>query len=290
MCPPFGVAFHLSGPSRSTVGRCRLIRSATFWADVRVRTAWQQLSRVDWEEVAMAVAGIDAHKDGLAVAVVDEQGRQLDRIEVENATHGHHCLVGWLSRLEARRVGIEGSGSLGRVAALCLQQAGPTSWFRGGGGPAAAHCPGAPASAQPREVRPTRRLAGGAHRVERRPASVDPSRWRVEDLRVLIRWRRELLAERMCIASRLHGDLEQLHPGYQRRIGRLTTEHNLDRARRLLSGDSRVRARVARQRVSRTRQINREMAAATQEIYRLAAPFIGGLTTIPGIAERLPPS
>lgn len=72
----------------------------------------------------MTVAGIDSHKDTLAVAVVDDQGRALDRSEIENSAHGHHMLVGWLGRHHPTRVGIEGAGSNGRVAALRLQDAG----------------------------------------------------------------------------------------------------------------------------------------------------------------------
>ena len=107
----------------------------------------------------------------------------------------------------------------------------------------------------------------------------------IEDLRVLVRHRRELLSERTRAASRLHADLEQLKPGYQGRIGRLTTGRNLDRARRLLSGDDRVRARVAQQRVARLRQLNLQIERITGEIGALSATFESGLTMITGIAE-----
>ena len=46
----------------------------------------------------------------------------------------------------------------------------------------------------------------------------------LEDLRVLVRHRRELRAGRNWMANRLRADVEQLHAGYQQRIGRLTTE------------------------------------------------------------------
>ena len=72
----------------------------------------------------MAIAGIDSHKDTLAAAVIDEQGRQIDVIEVENTPAGFHHLIGWIGRYDAHRVGIEGSGSFGRPAALALDQAG----------------------------------------------------------------------------------------------------------------------------------------------------------------------
>jgi hypothetical protein len=57
----------------------------------------------------VAVAGIDSHKDTLAVAVVDDQGRELDRTEIEISSRGHLTLIGWLGRHELTRVGIEGA-------------------------------------------------------------------------------------------------------------------------------------------------------------------------------------
>jgi transposase len=229
----------------------------------------------------MAVAGIDSHKDTLAVAVVDEQGRELGRLEAENAPQGHQRMLVWLGVLGASRVGIEGSGSSGRAAALRLKQAGLAVV----------------------EVPP--QLTAQARRRQRTPAKSDPidalliaritlrdedlpqirPDGALEDLRVLVHHRRELRSERNRMANRLHADLEQLRPGYQERIGRLTTARNLDRARRLLAGDNRVRARVARQRVARLRQLTGQLEETTDEIRRLAAAFDTGLATICGVAE-----
>ena len=47
------------------------------------------------KEVWAAVAGIDSHKDTLAVAVVDNQGRELDRSKIENSARGHNRLIEW---------------------------------------------------------------------------------------------------------------------------------------------------------------------------------------------------
>ena len=107
----------------------------------------------------------------------------------------------------------------------------------------------------------------------------------VEDLRVLVHYRRELIGERNRTANRLHSDFEQLHPGYQQRIGRLTTERNQNRARRLLTGDQRPRAVVARQRVTRIRQLTRQIASLTDQIVDHSRRLDTGLTTIPGIAD-----
>ena len=176
---------------------------------------------------------------------------------------------------------IEGAGSNGRVVALRLQEVGY----------------------EVVEVPP--QLTVQARRRQRTQAKSDPiaalliariglreselpqirPSGEIEDLRVLVRHRRELRSERTRLASRLHADLEQLEPGYQSRIGRLTGERNLDRARRLLGGDDRVRAQVARERVTRLRQLNRQIERITEEIGLLAATFGSGLTTIIGIAE-----
>jgi len=62
-------------------------------------------------------AGIDTHKDTLAVAVIDSAGRQLTVEEVPNTTAGLGRLAAVLERHEVSRVEIEGSGTWGRGAA-----------------------------------------------------------------------------------------------------------------------------------------------------------------------------
>ena len=229
----------------------------------------------------MAVAGIDSHKDTLAVGIVDDQGRQIDLLEIENTPAGFHQLVGWMGRHLPARIGIEGSGSHGRPAGLALNDAGFDV-----------------VEVPPQMTASTRRQQRSAAktdpidavviaRIALRENDLPPIRadGALEDLRVLVRYRRELLAERNRIANRLHSDLEQLHPGYQQRIGRLTTERNLDRARRLLTGNRQTRARVARKRVTRLRQLTRQIVDLAAEIAELSRSLDTGLTTIPGIAE-----
>ncbi|HHC07817.1 MAG TPA: IS110 family transposase [Actinobacteria bacterium] len=229
----------------------------------------------------MRAVGIDSHKDTLAVAVVDEVGRQVATTEVANTPEGFERLAGWLTRHRPERVGIEGSGGHGRQVALRLLRAGY-------------EVVDVPPQLTARERRRQRTPAKsditdavGIARVTLREAHLPGVRTNgdLEDLRVLVRYRRELVAERTRLASRLHADLEQLHPGYQQRIGRLTTRRNLDRARRLLTGDPQPRAVVARQRVTQLRQLTRQITDLTSEITQRARRLNTSLVTIPGIGD-----
>lgn len=95
----------------------------------------------------------------------------------------------------------------------------------------------------------------------------------LEALRSLVDYRRELLAERTRLSNRLHADLEQLRPGYQTRLPSLAHPTTVDRARRLLSDNSRTRAGIARQRLTRLRQLHTQIAELTAQITRLVQRF-----------------
>ena len=66
------------------------------------------------------IAGIDTHKDTLAVAVVDEAGRLVAGGDVPNTERGFAQLVDMFNTHYVQRVGIEGSGSFGRAVAVHL--------------------------------------------------------------------------------------------------------------------------------------------------------------------------
>ncbi len=80
------------------------------------------------------IAGIDTHKDTLAVAVVDEAGRLVAGGDVPNTERGFVQLIDMFDTHHVQRVGIEGSGSFGRAVAVHLVCAGsPTGrrpWSR----------------------------------------------------------------------------------------------------------------------------------------------------------------
>ena len=69
-------------------------------------------------------AGIDTHKDTLAVAVIDGAGRPVVVTELANTEAGFDALEKLLANHDVQRVGIEGSGNYGRGAAVRLVLAG----------------------------------------------------------------------------------------------------------------------------------------------------------------------
>jgi transposase len=71
-------------------------------------------------------AGIDSHKDTLAVAVIDTAGRVVTARQVANEPDGFTLLAGLVAELGVVRVGIEGSTNFGWAAAMHLVTAGAT--------------------------------------------------------------------------------------------------------------------------------------------------------------------
>ena len=63
-------------------------------------------------------AGIDTHKDTLAVAVIDDTGQLVVAREVPNTEQGFVQLVGLFETHQVVRVGIAGSGHFGRAVAV----------------------------------------------------------------------------------------------------------------------------------------------------------------------------
>src|SRR5215213_2543596 len=69
-------------------------------------------------------AGIETHKDTLAVAVIDTAGRVVHQSQQPNHDDGYRRLLAVLTRHRVSRVGIEGSGNYGWPAALHLLERG----------------------------------------------------------------------------------------------------------------------------------------------------------------------
>ena len=217
-------------------------------------------------------AGIDTHKDTLAVAVIDDAGRSVEVTEIANTNAGMASLQALLERHEVRRVGIEGSGTWGRAAAAHLAAAGGMEVVE------------VPTSLTSRE-RSGRPGAGKSDpvdavaiaRITAREADLTAVRVNVghaADLRALADYRRQLTNERTALANRTHAELHGLRPGYHAQIPRLTAPTYIAAALALIADDDSVRAALTRRRLAR-------LSALTAEITDLAGQ-IGEAVTAAG--------
>jgi transposase len=232
----------------------------------------------------MLFVGVDTHKSSLAVCLVDELGRQLAVEEFPNDRGGHRRLHGWAKRRAPgeRRFGIESSGWLGHGLALYLLEQGEDvrdvrgqmtererSRLRGQG------------KSDPRDAYAIARVTAREQLAPVRTASVD------RDLKLLCDYRGQLLSERTRAQNRLHADLVTLHPGYERQVPSLAKPASLEAAERLLGRERSVQVSLARRRIERIRELDRERAELEQEIRRLVRTLGTGLTDIVGVGELL---
>jgi transposase len=65
-------------------------------------------------------AGVDTHKDTLAVAVIDHAGRVVRQLELPNQDNGYARLLAVLSSQNVVWVGVEGSDNFGWPVAIYL--------------------------------------------------------------------------------------------------------------------------------------------------------------------------
>jgi transposase len=232
----------------------------------------------------MITIGIDTHKATLAMCGVDDLGREVAATTVPNDPQGHLRARRWADQLGAeRRFGIEGSGSFGAALAQTLLAAGE-------------HVVEVPATLTDRERRHLRRRgtsdpadALAIARVTIREHGLPSVRLhdRLEDLRLLVTARDELVHERTRAANRLHADLLVLAPGYTTRIPNLVAARHLATARRLQARSAEVRADLARARLSRLRAIDREVDALDARIAPLVRASGSRLPGLPGVGILL---
>lgn len=169
-------------------------------------------------------AGIDTHKDTLAIAIIDEQGRLVDQDQVPNSEQGFARLTDLLLAHHVHRVGIEGSGSYGRAVAIHLALAWPPALDpehpTGDSGPEleVVEVPTLMTSRERRaqlrgKTDPVDALA--VARVTAREPKLPPVRLATgpaSDLRALLDYREDLLAERTALVNRVHADLSVCVP------------------------------------------------------------------------------
>lgn len=227
-------------------------------------------------------AGIDTHKDTLALAIIDEAGRPKVVEEVPNTATGFGRLNRLLDEHSVVRIGIEGSGSYGRAIAIHLSINSTqlsvvevptlmTSRERG---------------AQPGKGKTDPVDAVAIARITARDHSLPPVRLAIgpaSDLRGLLDYREQLVTERTAASNRIHAELAGLHPGYQATIPALALKWQTTAALKLLGDDTSVRADLCRRRLQRVQQIDLEIAELTKQIATMVDASGSTLTTIYGV-------
>lgn len=215
-------------------------------------------------------AGIDTHKDTLAVAVVDAAGVQVAATEVVNAAAGFVAVAQLLAAQGVGRVGIEGSGNFGRAVAaylaaetrLDLREVPTLMTSR-------------ERAARPGQGKTDEVDALAIARITARDPDLPPVRLTVglaADLRSLLDYRQDLVYERHALVNQAHADLSGLVPGYQHAHPHLKTSAQVKAVLELLDGDERVRAEVTRRRLVRVLAV----AAEAQAVRKQITDMVGG--------------
>jgi transposase len=229
---------------------------------------------------AVLAIGVDTHKASLAACAIDELGRAIAEDTFANDPRGHREFVRWSAGLPApHRIGLEGAAGFGAGLARLLLDAGEDvrevpailthRERRHTGQPG--KCDRADALAIARVVARERYL----------PVALAATLHR--DLKLLVDYREQLLAEQTRVRNRLHADLQALAPGYGTVIGHLASRSHLRSAKRLLGPLSGVAADLARVRLSRLEAIMDEVRQLRRRIEMAIGDSHSALTAIAGV-------
>jgi transposase len=224
------------------------------------------------------LAGIDTHKDSLAVAIIDDGGRPVVVRDVANTEQGFDALEKMLAAHRVRRVGIEGSGNWGRGAAARLVLAGTVEVVE-----VPPSMTSRERSGRPGQGKTDALDAVAIARITARDTGLPPVQLAIgdaADLRALSDYRRQLTDERTALANRTHAELHGLNPGYHGNIPRLTGPSFIAAALAMLEGDDRVRAELTRRRLRRLAELTAEIKQVGKQI---ATAVEGQPTTLTAI-------
>jgi transposase len=226
----------------------------------------------------MVILGADLHKHTHTVVAVDDTGRQLAEKTVAATPEGHLELRRWADRYPDRRWALEDCRNLSRRLEADLVVAGesvvrvPPKLMAGV----------RPSGREPGKSDPIDALAV-ARAALREPdlpvATLDgPER----ELRLLVDHRDDLVADRTAHIGRLRWHLHELgvsEPG-ARTLDRVVVQ---DRLAALLAGREGPVARIARDLVTRIRELSVAIRALGREIEALAASLAPTLLALPGV-------
>lgn len=216
-------------------------------------------------------AGIDTHKDTLAIAVINAAGGPVIVVEVPNTLPGFEKIGQLLATYPVERIGVEGSGNYGRAVAAHLVCGGldvrevptlMTSRERG---------------AQPGKGKTDEVDAVAIAKITGRETGLPPVRLTVglaADLRALLDYREDLIREHTMVINQVHAELTGLFPGYQHQHPHLVTFAQVNAVLGMIGDDQRVRADVCRRRLRRAL----ELTVEAREIKRRITAMIKGKT------------
>jgi transposase len=227
------------------------------------------------------LAGIDTHKDTLAVAVIDAAGRPVVVTDLANTEAGFDQLEALLAEHCVDRIGIEGSGNYGRGAAVRLVLAGGIDVVE-----VPPSLTSRERSSRPGQGKTDPVDALAIARITARETTLPPVRLAVgqaADLRALVDYRGQLVHERTGLANRTHAELHGLLPGYQATVPRLTAPAFIAAAQQLLRDDTRVRAQLTRRRLDRLAELTTEIKELTAAITAAMDTVDTGLTDLYGV-------
>lgn len=226
----------------------------------------------------MVILGADTHKSTHTIVAVDEVGRPLGDMTAPATPAGHRALVTWANQFSDRRWALEDVRHLSRRLEADLLRAGE------------------------HVVRVPTRLMGQARRSGRERGNSDPidalatARAALRDpdlpeafldgeereLRLLVDHREDYVAERTRMENRLLWDLHELFPGHAVPARSLDRKKTLDALTALLATADGLVVELARERLSRVRQLTVRINQLEREITRRTTQAAPSLMALPG--------
>lgn len=226
----------------------------------------------------MVMIGTDSHKRTHTVVALDDVGRRVGEKTVAATSDGHLVLVQWAAQWDEVTFALEDCRHLTRRLERDLLAAGH------------------------RVVRVPTRLMAGARRGARQPGKSDPidaeavavAALRHRDLpvaeldgptreiKLIVDYRRDLVAERTRVHNRLRWHLHELEPSLHIPSRGLRRYCVLDQLADTLHAFDGIVARLARELVDRARQLTQQINSLEAELRPLVRALAPSLLAIPG--------